>query len=81
MYFLLNDNLSLLEIMAISSVNGTQSLVLVIFAKKSLRMIMGMEWVGTVQMKFLGCLLILTADVVWVLTGWMRKSLVIPLSI
>lgn len=41
MYFLLNDNSSLLEIMAISSVNGTQSLVLVIFAKKSLRMISG----------------------------------------
>nr|DAH80508.1 MAG TPA: hypothetical protein [Caudoviricetes sp.] len=33
------------------------------------------------QMKFLACLLIMTADVVWVLTGWMRKSLVIPLSI
>ena len=43
MYFLLNDNSSLLEIMAISSVNGTHSLVLVIFAKKSLRMIMVME--------------------------------------
>lgn len=40
---LLFHNLSLLEIMAISSVNDTQSLVLVIFAKKSLRMIMVME--------------------------------------
>ena len=64
MYFLLNDNSSFLEIMAISSVNGTQSLVLVIFAKKSLRMIMVMESVFTVQMKFLACLHILTADVV-----------------
>ena len=41
--FKLKHNLSLLEIMAISSVNGTQSLVLVRFAKKSLRMIMVME--------------------------------------
>ena len=41
--FKLKHDLSLLEIMAISSVNGTQSLVLVIFAKKSLRMIMVME--------------------------------------
>lgn len=48
MYFLLNDNSSLLEIMAISSVNGTQSLVLVIFAKKSLRMTVVMESVFTV---------------------------------
>ena len=37
--FKLKHDSSLLEIMAISSVNGTQSLVLVIFAKKSLRMI------------------------------------------
>ena len=40
---LLFHDLSLLEIMAISSVNGTQSLVLVICAKKSLRMIVVME--------------------------------------
>lgn len=48
MYFLLNDNSSFLEIMAINSVNGTQSLVLVIFAKKSLRMTVVMESVFTV---------------------------------
>ena len=41
--FKLKHDLSLLEIMAISSVNGTQSLVLVRFAKKSLRMIVVME--------------------------------------
>ena len=41
--FKLKHDLSLLEIMAISSVNGTQSLVLVICAKKSLRMIVVME--------------------------------------
>ena len=40
--FKLKHDLSLLEIMAISSVNGTQSLVLVRFAKKSLRMIVVM---------------------------------------
>ena len=70
MYFLLNDNLSLLEIMAISSVNGTQSLVLVRFAKKSLRMIVVMALEFMSLKKCLVFLYIPIAVVLYPLIGW-----------
>ena len=46
--FKLKHSLSLLETMGISFVNDTQSLVLVRFAKRLLRMIVAMESVFTV---------------------------------